>query len=126
VTVEAGDGAVEEVRTATAGRGADVTLDFVGSDSTLALAAAATRVLGDLTIVGIAGGRLPLSFFSVPYEVSIQTTYWGSRPELAEVLDLAARGLVAPKIVTFPLDRAVDAYRQLAGANLHGRAVITP
>jgi propanol-preferring alcohol dehydrogenase len=125
-TVVAGDHAIDEIRSATQGRGADVTLDFVGADSTLALAAAATRVLGDLTIVGIAGGRLPVSFFSVPYEVSIQTTYWGSRPELAEVLDLGARGLVAPKVVTFPLDQAVDAYHQLAGAALHGRAVIVP
>jgi len=51
-------------------------------------------MLGDVTIVGIAGGTLPVSFFSVPYEVSIQTTYWGTRPELVEVLDLAARGLI--------------------------------
>ncbi len=124
--VVAGDGAADEIRAATGGRGADVTLDFVGSDSTLALGAAATRVLGDLTIVGIAGGTLPVSFFGLPYEVSVQTTYWGSRPELVEVLDLAARGLVTPRIVQFGLDDAVTAYRQLAAGNIQGRAVIVP
>lgn len=124
--VQAGDRAGDEIRAATAGRGADVTLDFVGSDSTLALAAASTRVLGDLTIVGIAGGTLPVSFFGVPYEVSVQTTYWGSRPELVEVLDLAARGLVRPRTVQFGLNDAITAYRELAEGNIQGRAVVVP
>jgi alcohol dehydrogenase, propanol-preferring len=124
--VPSGPEAVQEIRSATGGRGADVVLDFVGSDGTLALGAAVARTLGDLTVVGIAGGTLPVSFFSVPYEVSIQTTYWGSRPELVEVLDLGARGLVHPKITTFPLDRATDAYRAMEGGRLEGRAVVVP
>jgi alcohol dehydrogenase, propanol-preferring len=115
-----------EIRTATSGRGADLVLDFVGSDSTLTLGASVTRMLGDLTIVGIAGGTLPVSFFSVPYEVSIQTTYWGSRPELLEVLDLAARGLVRPKVSTFTLESAMDAYLAMEAGRLEGRAVIVP
>jgi propanol-preferring alcohol dehydrogenase len=115
-----------EIRTATGGRGTDVVLDFVGSASTLTLGAAATRMLGELTIVGIAGGTLPVSFFSVPYEVSIQTTYWGSRPELVEVLDLAARGLLRPKVTTFNLDTAMDGYRSMESGQLEGRAVIVP
>jgi len=121
-----GPGAGAEIRSFTSGRGADVVVDFVGSDATLALAAAVTRSLGDLTIVGIAGGTLPVSFFSVPYEVSIQTTYWGSRPELIEVLDLGARGLLRPKITTFALDDALDAYSTLEAGGLDGRAVIVP
>ena len=116
----------DDIRAATVGQGADVVLDFVGSESTLALGAAATRMLGDLTIVGIAGGTLPVSFFSVPYEVSIQTTYWGSRPELLEVLDLAARGLVRPKVTTFNLDTAMDAYMAMEAGRLEGRAVVVP
>jgi propanol-preferring alcohol dehydrogenase len=124
--VLAGDGAAQQIRSATDGRGADVVLDFVGADATLALGAAAVRTVGDLTIIGIAGGVLPVSFFSVPYEVSIQTTYWGSRSELLEVLDLGARGLVAPKVVTFPLQEALTAYHRLRAGELHGRAVIVP
>jgi propanol-preferring alcohol dehydrogenase len=125
--LEAGPSAVEAIRKATGGHGADVVLDFVGSDSTLATGAAAARVLGDLTIVGIAGGTLPLSFFSIPYEVSVQTTYWGSRPELIEVLDLAARGLLHPIITIATLDEAVDAYRQMeAAGHIVGRTVVTP
>lgn len=126
LTLAPGDTTAEQVRTATGGRGADVVIDFVGSTDTLALGAAATRMLGDLTIVGIAGGTLPVSFFSLPYEVSVQTTYWGSRPELAEVLDLAARGLLQPAVTTFTLDQALRAYKQLEARQLEGRAVVVP
>jgi alcohol dehydrogenase, propanol-preferring len=126
LTIASGDTAADQIREATGGRGADVVLDFVGADATLALGAAAARTVGDLTIVGIAGGTLPMSFFSVPYEVSVQTTYWGSRPELIEVLDLGARGLLTPKVTTFSLDEAADAYRRLLAGELTGRAVIVP
>jgi len=126
LAVAAGDTAAEEIRKATHGRGADVVLDFVGSDQTLALAAATVRSLGDLTIVGIAGGSLAVSFFSLPYEVSIQTTYWGTRPELIEVLDLGARGLIAPQISRFPLASAMTAYDEMRAGELAGRAVIVP
>lgn len=116
----------EEIRKATGGRGADVILDFVGVDATLAMGAAAARQMGDLTIVGIGGGTLPVSFFSVPYEVSIQTTYWGSRPDLHEVLNLGARGLITPRITTFSLDEAAHAYTLLKSGEVHGRAVVVP
>jgi propanol-preferring alcohol dehydrogenase len=124
--VVSGEGVAGEIRKMTGGRGADLVLDFVGSDATLALGASVVRMLGDLTIVGIAGGTLPIGFFSVPYEASVQTTYWGTRPELVEVLDLGARGLVKPKITTFGLDDAVHAYQQLREGRLQGRAVIVP
>lgn len=126
LTVAAGPDAAAEIRGETGGRGADVVLDFVGADATLALGAAAVRMLGDLTIVGIAGGTLPVSFFGLPYEASVQTTYWGSRTELVEVLDLGARGLVRPTTTTYPLDQAVHAYREMAAGRLVGRAVIVP
>jgi len=120
------DDAAEAIKSATGGLGADVVLDFVGLDTTLALSAAVVRVLGDVTVVGIGGGSYPLSFFSIPYEASVQTTYWGSRPELAEVLLLAARGLITPKVTTFGLDEAVQVYEDLAAGKIDGRAVIVP
>lgn len=120
------DRTAAEIRSATGGVGADVVLDFVGSGDTLSLAAGAVRVLGDLTIVGIAGGTLPVSFHGFPYEVSVQTTYWGTRPELREVLDLAARGLLRPKVTTYGLGEAVDTYHALEAGRISGRAVIVP
>jgi len=56
----------------------------------------------------------------------VQTTYWGSRPELAEVLLLAARGLITPTVSTFDLDDAPRVYEDLAAGKIDGRAVIVP
>ncbi len=125
-TVVAGDDAAAQITELTKGRGADVVLDFVGADATLALGAAIARPLGDLTCVGIAGGSYPFNFFSVPYEVSLATTYWGSRSELIEVLALAEAGHLTPEVHRFSLAEAADAYRKLAAGELTGRAVIVP
>jgi propanol-preferring alcohol dehydrogenase len=124
--VLAGDGAAEEIRDLTKGIGADVVLDIVGADATLALAAAVTRPLGHLTIVGIAGGTLPVSFFGIAYEVSVATTYWGTMPELVEVIALANAGRIHAQVKRFTLDDATDAYRAMREGTLEGRAVIVP
>lgn len=121
-----GTDAATEIRRVTGGRGADLVLDCVGADATMAAAAAMARTLGDVTVIGIAGGTLGFNFFAVPYEVSFQSVYWGSRPELIEVLDLAARGRLRPVTTTYSMDRAAEAYRDLAAGQVTGRAVIVP
>ncbi|PUA79378.1 NAD(P)-dependent alcohol dehydrogenase [Nocardioides currus] len=121
-----GDDVVDQVREATGGLGADVVLDFVGADDTLRAGAAMCRQMADLTIVGLGGGALPVSFFGVPYEVSVQSTYWGNRRELVEVLQLAARGLVDAEVRVFGLDEAVTAYELLEVGAIDGRAVVSP
>jgi alcohol dehydrogenase, propanol-preferring len=126
LTLEPGPDTVARIREETHGVGADVVIDCVGSDETLALGAASMRQLGDLTLVGLGGGSLPVSFFGIPYEVSVQTTYWGNRAELAEVLDLASRGLLTAEITTFGLDDAMVAYDRLKAGEIEGRAVVVP
>lgn len=108
------------------GKGVDVTVDMVGADPTLSLAAAITRPLGHLTIVGIGGGTLPIGFFSIAYEVSVATTYWGTIPELMEVIALGAQGRIQPHVQRYPLDDAMSAYEAMSAGTLDGRAVIVP
>jgi propanol-preferring alcohol dehydrogenase len=120
------DEAEAGIRTATGGRGADVVLDFVGVDATLALGYSVLRHLGDLTICGIGGGTLPVTYFTLAKDASVQTSHWGSRPELAEVLDLGARGLLEPKLTVFDIEHAPDAYRALEEGRITGRAVVVP
>lgn len=126
LTLAPEESSAREIRTFTGGVGADVVLDFVGAESTIALGAAAARSLGDVTVVGLAGGSFGFNFFSLPYEVSMQTTYWGTRPELIEVLDLASRGLLTPAVTTFPLDEALHAYKLMEEGAALGRQVIVP
>lgn len=115
-----------QIKELTGGHGAEVVLDFVGADATLSLGASVSRMLGDFTVVGIAGGSMQFSFFAIPYEVSLQTIYWGSRPELAEVLALAGRGLLTPKVSTFTLEEGPQVYKDLAAGKIEGRAVLVP
>lgn len=121
-----GDDAVAAIRDVSQGRGADVVLDFVGRDETIALGAQVVRSLGHLTVVGIGGGTFSFSFFSLPYEVSLATTYWGSITELQEVVALAQAGKIAAEVTRIPLREAPTAYEQMAAGTLHGRAVIVP
>jgi propanol-preferring alcohol dehydrogenase len=125
-TVLAGPGATAEIRDLTKGQGTDLVLDLVGAESTIALAVSVARRLSDVTIVGIGGGSYAFSFFTVPYEVSMATTYWGSLSELREVLALAEDGKVRAHVERFTLDDAPKAYQRMAEGTLRGRAVIVP
>jgi propanol-preferring alcohol dehydrogenase len=121
-----GSEAIEHVRDTTKGAGADLVVDVVGSDETLQMATAMSRPMGHVTLVGLAGGSVPFSFFSQPYEVSLATTYWGTIPELMEVIALAEAGHLHPQIERFGLDEAAQVYERLAAGEIAGRAVVVP
>ena len=124
-TVLAGENAAATVRSF-ARLGANAVFDFVGSDDTMALAAQVSRQAGRVFIVGIAGGKFSFSFFSLPYEAGLSTSYWGSSVELQEVLALAAEGKIKAEVQTFPLDDVGTAYSRLRAGEITGRAVILP
>ncbi len=124
--VTAGADAAATIFELTQGRGADLVLDLVGVDATLALGIAVARQMGHVTLVGIGGGSAVFSFFSPAYEVALATTYWGSRSELFEVLALARAGHVRAHVQRFALADAMDAYAAMRRGELHGRAVIVP
>jgi len=121
-----GDDAVKRIKDMTRGLGADVVLDFVGVNPTLTMAAQVSRVLGHLTIVGLGNAALPVNFNSPAKECSVASPFWGSIPELIEVIELAQTGKVKMLVETFPLDRAGEAYHLLHEGKIKGRAVITP
>lgn len=125
-TVKSGDGAADEIREYTQGRGAEVVIDFVGVDATMQLASEVVKTLGHLTVVGIGGGSMPYSFFALPYEVSLTTTYWGSVTELMDVFELARRGHLNAHVQRFSLDDAPQAYEALESGKVDGRAVVVP
>ncbi|WP_159942355.1 MULTISPECIES: NAD(P)-dependent alcohol dehydrogenase [unclassified Nocardiopsis] len=126
VTVGAGDRQVEEIRELTGGRGVDAAFDFVGASPTITTATAVMAQGGRLTVVGIADGTHQFSFFSNPYESYVTNTYWGTVPELWEVVDMYRAGQIRPEVERFPMERALDAYRALEEGRVSGRAVVVP
>ncbi|MEU6291060.1 NAD(P)-dependent alcohol dehydrogenase [Streptomyces sp. NPDC046988] len=118
--------AADAVRELTGGMGAEAVFDFVGVAPTVRTAGAVAAVEGDVTLVGIGGGTLPVGFGVLPFEVSVTAPYWGSRRELIEVLDLARSGAVSVHTETYTLDDAPLAYERLHAGEVNGRAVILP
>ena len=125
-TVAADDRAAEHVRDLTHGSGAELVLDIVGSDGTLQLAVVVSRRLGHLTVVGIGGGTLPFSYLGVPNELSVASVFYGSIPELSEVVTLAQEGKIRTQVELFPLEQAPQVYQRLREGMIQGRAVVSP
>lgn len=124
-TVVFDERAVEHVRDLCGG-GAELVLDVVGSDATLQLAVGVSRRLGHLTVVGIAGGSFPYGYLSVPTELAVTSTFYGSIPELSEVVALAAAGSIKTEVELFALDQTPLAYDRLREGRIRGRAVVAP
>lgn len=120
-----GDDVATQVKD-TIGGPADVVIDFVGVDQTIALGVALSRIRGDLTIVGAAGGTYGVGIYTAPYELNVRSTMWGTRTELAEVMALAAIGKIHPVYERFTLTDSLTAYQKLHHNDVRGRAVVVP
>ena len=85
------------------------------------------RPLGHLTIVELGNAALPVNFNGPPKECSVASPFWGSIPELIEVIDLAQAGKKIRMLVEhFPLDDAAHTYHLLHDGKIQGRADATP
>jgi alcohol dehydrogenase, propanol-preferring len=126
VTLSADGLTPEDVRRAAGGRGAALVLDFVGVDTTLELAAGAVAAGGHVSIVGVAGGSFPMRVGAVPFETPVIFSNWGSRAELAEVVELARAGAVELELETVRLEDVPAAYERLEAGEVRGRVVAVP
>jgi propanol-preferring alcohol dehydrogenase len=126
LTITSDEKAVDELKKATSGLWAMVVIDFVGNDSTLAMAAHMTRKQGQISVVGLGGGTLPFRPGGLPFGCSLVTTLGGTTGELAEVVALAEAGRIEPQIERYPLDQVSDVYEKLEKGEITGRAVLSP
>jgi len=125
-TVMAGEHAAEEIIELSHGRHPDLVLDFVASDETLKLGLRISRKGGNHTIVGTGSGSFAWKYFHVPYECSLTTTFWGSIPELMEVLSLAEEGRLKCHTTFEPLSNHRQVYAAMRAGSTRGRTVFVP
>jgi propanol-preferring alcohol dehydrogenase len=116
----------DALRGAAGGTGAGLVIDCVGTDQTLALAAASVRPGGHVSILGVAGGTFPMRFGAVPFETSVIMSNWGTRAELAEVIDIARRGDLRLEVERVALSDVPAAYQRLRAGQIRGRVVAVP
>jgi propanol-preferring alcohol dehydrogenase len=123
-TVLAGDDLAAQLREATGGEGADVVLDLVGSDATMAAALSASRPLGAVALIGAAMGTARVSWPTVARECEVFIPQGGTMPDLEEVVALAASGSLVSDSQTFAFSEVEQAYARLRAGDLVGRAVV--
>ena len=106
---------------------ADLVLDFLGADSTMALAAASVRRRGLVAVVGLFGGRIPFGLGAVPHEARFLSSFWGSRSQMDELLDLARNEpTILHAVEVAGLSEAQAAHDRLRAGDVQGRLVLDP
>jgi len=126
-TVDASSGRVtEQLMALTGGRGIDVAIDFVSSQATLEAAITALGKGGRLVTLGGHGG----TFSANPgemlrKEVELLGSRYASREEVAESLELVARGALWPVVTEkVPLAEAEAVHERLDKGAVTGRAAL--
>ena len=125
-TVVAGDDLGSVLRELTDGRGAEVVLDFVGSDATAATALGVVRTMGAVVMAGAQGGAAQVSWTTVAREVDVCIPQGGTMADLREVVALMRSGRLVSHHEVFGFDRVAEAYRRVESGDVAGRAVVTP
>jgi alcohol dehydrogenase, propanol-preferring len=112
---------------AVAGAGADVVLDFVGSDQTMAAGASVLLPGGRLVVVGGARGSLLVGKgLTLPLGWEVSAPFWGTRADLVAVVELAQRGVLHPVVEAVPFGEVTRSYERLHDGAVTGRLVVVP
>jgi 2-desacetyl-2-hydroxyethyl bacteriochlorophyllide A dehydrogenase len=105
--------------------GADIILSTTNSARQIASAFTALRPRGRLVNTGVADQPIAIdSFAAITGQLELRGSDHAHRSHLHEVLALAARGVVRPRIEVYPLARANQARDRLAAGKVRYRAVL--
>jgi NAD+-dependent secondary alcohol dehydrogenase Adh1 len=120
------EGVVDAVLELSIGRGADLVLDFVGSDQTHADGLEMLGLQGTYSMVGFGGMITVPSVALVGQEQCLAANLVGSWTDLWEVVQLHAAGRITLKTETHPLDEVNEVLGRLREGDITGRAVLLP
>jgi D-arabinose 1-dehydrogenase-like Zn-dependent alcohol dehydrogenase len=117
----------DRVRSDTAG-GVGAVIDFVGSETSFALATRVARRGARIVVVGLFGGALQLPLPMIPLrQLSIVGSNTGTLAETHEMMALVRAGRIAPIPLTRrPLAEAESALSSLQRGTVTGRLVLLP
>ena len=110
-----------------AGGPAEVVLDIVGTDATIAAGLAATAAYGAFGLVGAGQGTFARPWFGgLPRDAEVFTFQGSSIADVHAVVELARSGAITSAVDRYPLSRVADAYAAMEAGTLTGRAVVLP
>lgn len=119
------DRTAEAIMDMSGGRGADVVIDLVGTNKTLALAAAVSRAHGRIVLVGLEGGSLEVGWGRLATTCEFAISLGSTMADLREVCQLAAAGRLMIDYEPFVLGDVEVALARLRDGKHGGRAVVT-
>ena len=67
-----------------------------------------------------------MRFGAVPFETPVVLSNWGTRAELAEVVELARAAAIRIEVERVRLDEVPAAYERLEAGDVRGRVVAVP
>lgn len=103
----------------------DAVIDCAGAPDLMAIGFELLAISGCYVDVGMVGDRIDLPLLPrVNHEQIFMGSYWGNNTDLAEVIDLAGRGLVRHTIQTFRFDQLNEYLDRIRVGDIVGRAVM--
>ncbi|THH01790.1 hypothetical protein EW026_g962 [Hermanssonia centrifuga] len=105
----------------------DVVFDFVGNQASFDTAVSVVKPCGKVHIVGLGAATLqvtPLVWMNK--DLMVGSSFWGTKRELAEVLDAIAEGKIKPRVETRPLDQCVQVLDDLRNGKVKNRIALIP
>lgn len=118
--------AVSQIRDFTKQQGADIIIDFVGSDETHADSMKMLRKGGTYFVVGYGGTFKAPSLDLINNEFNVIGNLVGNYTELHELMQLYARGKVKLHSTAYDLADANKVLEMLDEGKVNGRAVLVP
>ncbi len=81
---------------------------------------------GTLVVVGLPNDELPIPIFNTVLNgVSVKSSIVGTRLDMKEALDFAARSKVKAQVETAPLDEVNSVFDKMTQGKINGRIVLT-
>jgi NADPH:quinone reductase-like Zn-dependent oxidoreductase len=116
----------EEVLSITGGRGVDVIIDHIGSETFQDNLKALAKTGRLVTCGATSGGKCSFDMrYLFVRQLSISGSYMGGLVELRKAMELMGRGLLQPVVDSvFPLENAADALQYMLGRKHFGKIVL--
>ncbi|GAJ38420.1 putative Zn-dependent alcohol dehydrogenasev [Parageobacillus caldoxylosilyticus NBRC 107762] len=81
---------------------------------------------GCLVVVGLPNDELPIPIFdTVLNGITVKGSIVGTRKDMQEALDFAAKGKVRPIVETAPLEKINEVFERMEKGKINGRVVLT-
>lgn len=106
---------------------ADFAIDIVGTQESLDACYAVLRHGGTIHILGLMGDSVRISpITTMRKDLTVKTSYWGTKNELEEVLQALSDGLLNPTIETRPMSQCGQVLADMHHGKLKHRVALIP